>query len=69
MVAGFDWKRDLISENYYILQGFVHVSTAYSNCNRNGIEERIYPTALTPQAVTELLADMKDEEAMEITPK
>lgn len=30
-----------------ILQGFVHVSTAYSHCPRNEIKEQYYPVPIT----------------------
>ena len=35
--------------NYYCLaQVLVHVSTAYANCDRDAIEERIYPPSVDP---------------------
>ena len=51
------------------LRAFVHVSTAYSNCNRTAIEEVIYPTLKTPDAVLDLVRGMTEEEASAVTPE
>ena len=34
--------------NYCFVQVLVHVSTAYANCDRDVIEERIYPPSVDP---------------------
>ena len=39
----------------YIFQVFVHVSTAYANCDRPFIEEVVYPTPVEPQKLIDIL--------------
>lgn len=38
-----------------LLQVFVHVSTAYANCDRPFIEEIVYPTPVEPQKLIDAL--------------
>ena len=51
------------------IDAYVHISTAYSNCNRREIGEMIYPTGNSPNDVIELLKGMSKEEAYAVTPK
>ena len=37
------------------LQVFVHVSTAYANCDRDVIEEVVYPSSVEPQRVIDIV--------------
>lgn len=37
------------------LVALVHVSTAYCNCNRNEIEETVYPMSVSPQQIIETM--------------
>ena len=37
------------------LQVFVHVSTAYANCDRDVIEEVVYPSPVEPQRVIDIV--------------
>ena len=37
------------------LDVFVHISTAYSNCDREYIEEMLYPSPVEPQKVIDIL--------------
>lgn len=37
------------------LQALVHVSTAYSNCDRQDVGEVIYPTAYQPDHIISLI--------------
>lgn len=37
------------------LQVFVHVSTAYANCDRPFIEEVVYPTPVDPQKLIDAM--------------
>ena len=34
---------------FYLWQVFLHVSTAYANCDRSRIEEVVYPAPVEPQ--------------------
>ena len=43
-----------LSKNYF-LQVFVHVSTAYGNCDRPFIEEIVYPPPVEPQKLIDAL--------------
>jgi len=37
------------------LQVFVHVSTAYANCERKYIDEVVYPPAMEPQKIIDAI--------------
>ena len=37
------------------LQVFVHVSTAYAYCDRDVIEEIVYPSSVDPQRVIDII--------------
>ena len=39
----------------FLLQAFVHVSTAYANCDREQIDEIIYPPPLEPQKLIDAM--------------
>lgn len=43
------------------LEALVHVSTAYSYCNRNTIEECVYPEKVPPERVIEMAEWMDDD--------
>ena len=49
------------------MQAFVHISTAYSNCNRREIEEVLYPTWKTPDEVIELIKTTEDDDLAALT--
>ncbi|XP_043919500.1 fatty acyl-CoA reductase 1-like [Protopterus annectens] len=51
------------------LEIFVHVSTAYANCNRKHIEEVIYTPPVDPKKLIDSLEWMDDSLIKEITPK
>ncbi|KAE9528842.1 hypothetical protein AGLY_012417 [Aphis glycines] len=51
------------------LEAFVHVSTAYCNCNRQDVEEHLYPIPADPEKIIQCV-DCLDENLLEsITPK
>ena len=62
-------RQAVVRVFYSTLQAFVHISTAYSSCNRATIDEVIYPTSTTPQAVFEIVTGMTEEEAAGVTAK
>jgi len=43
------------------LEAFVHVSTAYANCDRNYIEEKVYPTCVEPQQLLDAMEWLDDD--------
>jgi len=51
------------------LVAFVHVSTAYANCNRKNIEEKIYPTDMAPQQLIDSVEWMSDDVLDTLSPK
>ncbi|XP_077357360.1 fatty acyl-CoA reductase 1 isoform X2 [Festucalex cinctus] len=51
------------------LEAFVHISTAYANCNRKHIDEVIYPPPVEPLKLIESLEWMDDVMVQEITPR
>lgn len=51
------------------LEVFEHVSTAYANCDQSLIEERVYPTSLTPHKLIDAVEWMSDEVLDTLTPK
>uniref|UniRef100_A0A670XR59 Fatty acyl-CoA reductase n=1 Tax=Pseudonaja textilis TaxID=8673 RepID=A0A670XR59_PSETE len=50
------------------LKALIHVSTAFSNCNRENIEEVIYPVPVEPKKLLELVAWMDGSLIEAITP-
>ena len=48
-------------------QAFVHISTAYSNCNRTNIDELIYPTSFGPEEVFEILKRLEGKDSSGVT--
>lgn len=51
------------------LEAFVHMSTAYSNCNRVDIGELVYPSPIKPEDMTSLLGWVDDDTLRIITRK
>ncbi|XP_069759889.1 fatty acyl-CoA reductase 1 isoform X3 [Narcine bancroftii] len=51
------------------LGAFIHISTAYANCNRNHVEEVIYPPAVEPKKLIDSLEWMDESMIRDITPK
>ncbi|XP_078578216.1 fatty acyl-CoA reductase 1-like [Branchiostoma floridae x Branchiostoma japonicum] len=62
--------RDVIALCHKLkhLQAFVHVSTAYANCDRSYIEEVIYPPPVQPQKLIDALEWMDDTMVTKLTP-
>ncbi|CAG0914000.1 unnamed protein product, partial [Notodromas monacha] len=50
-----------LSKKFHDLKAFVHVSTAYCNCDRKVIEEKIYPTEHDPEKVVEMNSWLADD--------
>uniref|UniRef100_A0A8C1J0I1 Fatty acyl-CoA reductase n=1 Tax=Cyprinus carpio TaxID=7962 RepID=A0A8C1J0I1_CYPCA len=50
------------------LQAFIHISTAYANCNRRHIDEVIYPLPVEPKKLIDSLEWMDDSIIRDITP-
>jgi len=42
-------------------EALVHVSTAYNNLDRNNLEEKIYPTSISPETLMEIVETLKDD--------
>uniref|UniRef100_G3Q918 Fatty acyl-CoA reductase n=1 Tax=Gasterosteus aculeatus aculeatus TaxID=481459 RepID=G3Q918_GASAC len=51
------------------LEAFVHISTAYANCNRRHIDEVIYPPPVEPRKLIESVEWMDDAIVRDITPR
>ncbi|CAL8242103.1 unnamed protein product [Merluccius merluccius] len=51
------------------LEAFIHMSTAYANCNRHHIDEVIYPPPVEPTKLIESLSWMDDSIVRDITPR
>lgn len=45
----------LLCKGFKRLQVFLHVSTAYANCEREYIEEVIYPPPVEPQKIIDAM--------------
>jgi len=50
------------------LQSFIHLSTAYSQCNLKHIEEKFYPAVSDPLSFTQAIKTMSEEHVAKITP-
>jgi len=48
---------EIFEKRFYILQGFVHVSTAYSHCPRKEIKEEYYTAPVTVTELKNMLVD------------
>ncbi|XP_029638955.2 fatty acyl-CoA reductase 1 [Octopus sinensis] len=62
-------KMIILCRNFKKLEVFVHVSTAYANCDRPFIEENIYEPFVEPQKIIDALDWMDDDMLSAITPK
>ncbi|XP_035280987.1 fatty acyl-CoA reductase 1 isoform X1 [Anguilla anguilla] len=51
------------------LEAFIHISTAYANCNRHHIDEVIYPPPVQPKKLIDSLEWMDDGMVRDITPR
>ncbi|XP_034234854.1 putative fatty acyl-CoA reductase CG5065 isoform X2 [Thrips palmi] len=51
------------------LEAFVHVSTAYCNCDRSEVEEKVYPAPTDPEKLAQCVDWMDAEMADHMTPK
>ncbi|XP_076153201.1 fatty acyl-CoA reductase 1 [Alosa pseudoharengus] len=51
------------------LEAFIHISTAYANCNRRHIDEVIYPPPVEPKKLIDSLEWMDDSIVCDITPR
>uniref|UniRef100_A0A665VQ65 Fatty acyl-CoA reductase n=1 Tax=Echeneis naucrates TaxID=173247 RepID=A0A665VQ65_ECHNA len=51
------------------LEAFIHISTAYANCNRKHIDEVIYPPPVEPKKLIESLEWMDESIVRDITPR
>ena len=52
-----------------MLQAFVHISTAYSNCPHKVIEERFYEPNLKYTEVRDLVNSLDDDTLSVLTPQ
>ena len=59
----------MLSEKMKNLFVFVHVSTAYCQCNENVVEEKYYPGIENPYGLIEMARLLKDDILDLITPK
>lgn len=60
-------KMVVLCKQFKKLEVFVHVSTAYANCDRPYIEEVVYPTPVDPQKLIDALEWMDDDMIESIT--
>ncbi|KAH0616362.1 hypothetical protein JD844_027403 [Phrynosoma platyrhinos] len=51
------------------LEAFIHISTAYANCNRRYAEEIVYPPPMEPRKLYDLVEWMDESLIQEITPR
>ncbi|EAT41108.1 AAEL007220-PA [Aedes aegypti] len=58
-----------IAEQAKALDVFIYVSTAFSQCNRDSIEERFYPAKFDPYKLIELVENQADEVSFEVMGK
>lgn len=62
-------KMLTLCRKFQCLEAFVHVSTAYANCDRPYIEETVYSPPVEPQKIIDVLEWMDDEMVDLFTPK
>jgi len=67
IVVPKDKESCVISSRHF--QAFVHISTAYCQCEQPVLEEVLYPSPNDPQAILQLVEWMDDDILDSITPK
>ena len=55
--------------NFKMLEVFVHVSTAYANCDQPFIEEKVYSPSVEPQKLIDAMEWMNDDMIDVLTPR
>ncbi|XP_062549903.1 fatty acyl-CoA reductase wat-like [Armigeres subalbatus] len=58
-----------IAEQAKTIEVFIYVSTAFSQCNRDSIEEKFYPAKFDPYKLIELVEKEEDEVSFEVMGK
>ncbi|XP_064634182.1 fatty acyl-CoA reductase 1-like [Lineus longissimus] len=58
-----------LSKKMTNLDAFIHVSTAYANCDRQDVTECVYPPPVHPQKLLDAIEWMDDEMITKLTPK
>ncbi|XP_055533195.1 fatty acyl-CoA reductase wat-like [Wyeomyia smithii] len=58
-----------IAEQIKALEVFIYVSTAFSNCNREMVEEKFYEPVFDPYALIKLIEQDQDEESFQVISK
>lgn len=58
-----------LAQQMHHLEAFIHISTAYANCNRKHIDEVIYPPPVEPKKLIDSLEWMDDGIVRDITPR
>ncbi|XP_076450896.1 fatty acyl-CoA reductase 1-like isoform X2 [Babylonia areolata] len=58
-----------LCHTFKLLEAYVHVSTAFANCDRSHIEERVYQPTVDPQKVLDILEWMEDDMLEMLTSK
>ncbi|PWA30165.1 hypothetical protein CCH79_00014967 [Gambusia affinis] len=58
-----------LAQQMHHLEAFIHISTAYANCNRKHIDEIIYPPPVAPKKLIESVEWMDDGIVRDITPR
>ena len=48
-------KMIVLAKSMKNLEVFVHLSTAYANCDREYIEEVVYPSPVEPQKLIDII--------------
>lgn len=65
----FTCLYDIKSLIYVVfVQAFVHVSTAFSNCDRQSIEEKFYPPKYNPLKLIRLTEAVDEPYLSQLTP-
>lgn len=54
---------------FFIRQALVHVSTAYCNCNRQEVNEVVYPPPADPEKIIQCVEWMDDKLIDTVTPQ
>jgi len=67
IVVSKDKESCVISSRHF--QAFVHISTAYCQCEQPVLEEVTYPSPNDPHAILQLVEWMDDDTLDTITPK
>lgn len=54
-----------IKNRNFVFQAFIHISTAYANCNLKDIDEKLYQTPMEYERLQKIVENVDDDALLE----